>query len=282
MKIIDTFSSFPKQPNIERLRAYYKKYPDIFDYYFSYHCKDTSGKLEQAIDKYADGWDGIKKVHQMIRPLVKDVARKFGENHNLYFPINVNLIVGAYGSNAYTIRKIIADITFAMERLTYEKNPLQVIIAHEFGHVAHHMISDNHETNWTQMQWDHPYIWLLQEGAATHFSKQIVPELNESIYFSYDCEGEAWLTFAKENRKEIISCFVNDVHAGKTSAEIFKEWFSINGGTRFGLTRLAYFIADCFFQDFIWNKGEINTLLLLKQADFFQVMDSWLKNKAAL
>ncbi|GAB3794622.1 hypothetical protein [Virgibacillus kimchii] len=281
MRIIDTFFSFPKQPNIEGLSAYYDRYPDIFHYYFSYHCKYTEERLARAIEKYAVDWEEIKKVHHTIKPLVTDVARTFYENYHLEFPINVNLIVGAYGSNAYAMREIAADITFSIERLTYEKDPLKVIIAHEFGHVAHHMISDNHQMDWTQVQWDHPYVWLLQEGAATHFSKQITPDLRESIYFSYDYDGEAWLSFAKDNKEEIIRHFTNDIHAGKSSAEIFREWFSINGGSTFGLARLAYFVADCLFEDFASEIGEVNTLLLWKQEDFFQVMDNWLKNKAA-
>jgi hypothetical protein len=282
VKIIDTFSSFPKHPSIEKLRAYYERYPGIFRYYFSYHCKDTEERLEQAMERYMENLCDIKKVHQTIKPLVLKVVRKFYSNYQLEFPINIHFIIGAYGSNAYATREIIPDITFALERLTYKENPLQVIIAHEIGHVAHHIISNNHHMNWTMVKWDHPYIWLLQEGAATHFSKQIVPDLMESIYFSYDYDGDEWMDFAKKNKKEIISKFANDIHAGKDNLEIFKEWFSINGGAAFGYNRLAYFIADSFFQDVIRKKGELNTLLLWKQKSFIQVVDDWLRNKAVL
>lgn len=277
MKIIDTFPSFPRQPSVDRLGAYYEKYPGIFHYYFSYHCQNTNERLEKAIEKYAADWGDIIKVHETIKPLIGETAHKFHVHYQLEFPINVNLIVGAYGSNAYAVREIIADITFALERLTYEKEPLQVIIAHEFGHVTHRMISSNHRINWSLINWDHPFNWLLQEGAATYFSKRIVPGLRESVYFSYNYDGYAWLSFAKENKREIISRFVNDVNNGKRSSEIFREWFSINGGSAFGFPRLAYFIADHLFQELVRDKGELNALLLWKQEDFFQVMEDRLK-----
>lgn len=277
MKIIDTFSSFPDNPTIESLREYYEAYPEIFGPYFLHHCKDTDARLQQAIDKYADDWHSIKKVHQTIKDLLEDIHSIYQTKYKIKFPISINLIIGAYGSNAYAEREIIPDITLAMERLTSEENPLRVIIAHEFGHVAHLLISERYQMDWQAMQWEHPYIWLLQEGAATHFSKQMVPQLRESVYFSYDNYGEDWLAFAKEHHQDIIRCFSNDINSGKTTVEIYKEWFSIRGGSTYGITRLAYYIADCFFQDLIVQNGELASLLLWKDDGIFQTVEEWLK-----
>ena len=278
MRIVDTFSSFPKHTSIENLKRYYKQYPEVFHYYFSYHCANTDRRLHKALERYAANWDDMIKVHQIIKSLIITVTDTYREKYQLEFPVNVNIIAGAYGSNAYAEREIIPDITFAIERLTYETDPLSVIIAHEFGHVAHHIIADSHQIDWKLMEWDHPYVWLLQEGAATHFSKQIVPELKESIYFSYDYKGDEWLNFSRENKGDIIRCFAKDIHSGKNSGEIFKEWFSINGGSRFEFTRLAYYAADCMFQDFIREYGELETLLLWKQENFFTRVDEWLNH----
>lgn len=254
MKVVDTFSAFPDKLNLEGLRKYHEKYPEIFDTYFLYHCTDTDERMNKALERYMNDWDSIKKVHQSIKKSLKNIEKKFQTRYQLQFPITVNLIIGAYGSNAFTQREIIPDVTFAMERLTFNEEPLSVIIAHELGHVAHGIISEKHQTDWENVRWDHPYIWLLQEGAATHFSKQIVPNLKESIYFSYDMDGDEWLEFAKKHKREIISSFASDLKNGRNSEEIFKEWFSINGGSTFGYTRLAYYIADCFFQDYISQK----------------------------
>ncbi|PYF08406.1 hypothetical protein [Ureibacillus chungkukjangi] len=278
MKIIDTFSAFPEELSLDLLRQYYAKYPQIFNTYFLYHCKDTDERLNKAIEKYADDWESIEKVHHSIKDLIEEVVGHYKEKYQIEFPVSVNLIIGAYGSNAYTHREIIPDLTFAMERLSFEENPLRVIIAHEFGHAAHNIISDAHQIEWKNIQWTHPFITLLQEGAATHFSRQIIPDLKESIYFSYDNEGDEWLGFAKANREKIIRCFANDIDNGKTSIEIFKEWFSINGGVTFGYSRLAYFIADCFFQYSIKQTSELDTLLLWKNERYFEVIDEWLKS----
>ncbi|MFC7686426.1 hypothetical protein [Ureibacillus sp. GCM10028918] len=276
MKIIDTFPAFTKEATLERLRQYHENYPEIFNEYFSYHCKNTDERLHKAIEKYPNDWDSINKVHQSIEHLLEEIVQNYQTKYQLDFPITVNLIIGAYGTNAYTHREIIPDITFAMEKLSFEADPLRIIIAHEFGHVAHNILSDGHGMDWKTVHWNHPYIWLLQEGAATHFSKQIIPNLNESIYFSYNNAGDEWLQFAKDNKRGIISRFVKDINSGKSSMEVFKEWFSINGGSTFGYSRLAYFIADCFFQDRVNEIGELNTLLLWKNEDYFSVADAWL------
>lgn len=276
MKIVDTFASFPKQPNLKRLRQYHKKHCEVFKTYFLYHCQDTDERLSKAIERYSEDWKLITKVHQSMECLVVAVCNTYETTYHMEFPISVNLIIGAYGSNAYTHRKIIPDITFAMERLTPQEIPLKVIIAHEFGHTAHHIISDNHQMDWQRIRWEHPYIWLLQEGAATHFSRQIVPDIKESTYFSYDESGDEWLKFAREHQHEIIGAFAKDIQSGKNGNDIFKEWFSINGGSTFGYPRLAYFIADTFFQDYMGKEGELNTLLLWNNDYFFSVLDRWI------
>lgn len=281
MKFIDTFTAFPKERTLEQLRAYYEKYPEIFNIYFTYHCKNTDERLKQAIEKYPNDWESIQKVHDSMTDLIEEVVRSYKVKYQLEFPISVNLIVGAYGSNAYTHREIIPDITFAMERLSPEADPLRAIIAHEFGHAAHNIISDGHQMDWKTVQWMHPYVTLLQEGAATHFSRQIIPNLKESIYFSHDNNGDDWLQFALENKTVIIHRFANDLNSGKPHIEIFKEWFSINGGATFGHTRLAYFIADTFFQESIKQIGELETLLWWKNEDFFSVVDEWLNRFAS-
>lgn len=273
---MDTFSVFPKEPNVEKLRAYHQKFPEIFRTYFLYHCQDTDERLNNAIEKYTADWESIKKVHQSIGDLIEEAIVTYETKYRLEFPVTVNLIIGAYGSNAYTHREIIPDITFAMERLSFEEDPLRVIIAHEFGHAAHNIISQEHQMNWKNVQWNHPYVTLLQEGAATHFSKKIVPNLNESIYFSYDHTGDEWLKFAKEHKEDIISSFAIDIKREKENVQIYKEWFSINGGSKFGFSRFGYFIADCFFQDSLHKIGELDTLLLWKNEGFFSNVEEWL------
>ncbi|WP_010097254.1 DUF5700 domain-containing putative Zn-dependent protease [Ornithinibacillus scapharcae] len=276
MQILNTLEAFPTNCTLDSLREYYQKYPSIFDFYFQFHCKNSNERLNQALVKYSNDWPSIEKVQEKIGSLVVKVVQRYKSLYDLDFPISVNLIVGAYGSNGYTNHKIIPDITFALERVTYEEDPLQVLIAHEFGHAAHNIISNNHNMDWKSVQWNHPFTWLLQEGAATHFSRKIIPDLEESIYFSYKYGENEWLEFARNNVQEIIEKFTLDLQRGKPNQEIFKEWFSINGGETFGYSRLGYYIADCLFQDFVRRIGEVQTLRLWKNETFFQEIGNWL------
>ncbi|SET02145.1 hypothetical protein SAMN05216389_104197 [Oceanobacillus limi] len=275
MQIIDTYPDFPQEYTLENLRNYYKKYPTIFDAYFANHCQNTDERLIKAMKRYPSDQATIKKVHFRIQKELKYVINEYKTRYKLTFPIDVNLIVGAYGSNAYTHRQIIPDITFSLERLPSEQEPLRVIIAHEFGHASHNIFSDRYQIDWKRMQWEHPYIWLLQEGAATHFSRQVIPDLKSSVYFSYNNEGDDWLDFANQHKNEIIRSFKSDILEDPRT--VFKEWFSINGGTRFGHTRLAYYIADAMFQEFVHRKGELGALLSWKEnPSFFHEVEEWL------
>jgi hypothetical protein len=142
MRIVDTVPHFLEnyQPSISFLRSYYSKFPDIFKEYFQYHCKDTEERHNQSIQRIPQVLNSIQITHQQIITLIKEVERNYSSLYDVTFPIDVNLIVGGFGSNAYTYRQIIPDVTFALERLSQESSHLKVIIAHEFGHVTHNIL----------------------------------------------------------------------------------------------------------------------------------------------
>jgi hypothetical protein len=249
LKIIDAVPFFLDnyQPSISFLRSYYNEFSYIFKEYFTYHCKDTEERHKQSITKYPEYFSTIKQVHQNILPIIKEITDEYFKKYQITFPIEVNLIVGGFGSNAYTYRQIIPNITFALEKLSPEPDHLKTIVAHEFGHAAHNIITNETGIDWTKMKWNSPLLWLNQEGVATHLSRQIVPNLHPSIYFSYSSEGKEWLSFSESNKHEIIKTFAID-YSSETPQAIFGEWFSIRGGTKFGFSRLGYFIGDMFFQ----------------------------------
>jgi len=188
------------------------------------------------------------------------------------------LIVGGFGSNAYTYRHFIPNITFALEKLSPNKDHLRTIVAHEFGHAAQNIISNEAGIDWAIIQWNNPLTWLNQEGTATHFSRRTAKDLNPSIYFSYNDEGDEWLSFAKANQQEIKRTFAED-YSNLTPELVFPEWFSINGGKRFGHSRLGYFIGDLFFQNQINLYGEIKAITVWKDINFIGNAKSWLLNE---
>ncbi|MFD1738739.1 hypothetical protein ACFSCX_19670 [Bacillus salitolerans] len=277
MNIIDTIPYFMEQykPSISFLREYYNEYPTIFKEYFTYHCKDTEERHLQSLAKYPDSLETINQVYENIIPIIHEIEEKYIQIYQITFPVEVNLIVGGYGSNAYTYRQIIPNITFALEKLSPTPNHLRSIVAHEFGHATHNILSDKAGTDWQKILWMNPLVWLNQEGAATHFSRRIVNNLPASMYFSFNDEGDQWLSFAEKNKDEIKELFAKDFMS-KTPVDLFKEWFSINGGKLFGHSRLAYFICDLFFQDQVKKLGERGAITAWKEEDFVDQVKQWL------
>jgi hypothetical protein len=257
------------------LRSYYNEYPEIFKEYFAYHCKDTVERHNNSISKYPQTISTIKHVYENIVPIIKEVTDEYSRIYHITYPLEVNLIVGGFGSNAYTHRQIIPNITFALEKLSPEYDHLRTIVAHEFGHATHNIISNEARTDWKQVSWNSPLTWLYQEGAATHFSRRTAPNLHSSIYFSYNEEGYDWLKFCESNKQEIRMAFVRDLLI-ENPQSLFREWFSINGGNRFGYSRLAYFIGDMLFQHLIQIKGEIDAIILWKEEGFEEEIKRWL------
>lgn len=277
MKIIDTFPSFLNnfEPTVSYLRSYYAKYPEIFKEYFTYHCKDTDERHNESIKKYPDHFVSIKKVHENIGPIIKEITEGYERLYKVSFPVDIILIVGGFGSNAYTYRQIIPNITFALEKLSPEPNHLRVIVAHEFGHLTQNILSDQAGMDWSKIRWNSPLIWLYQEGAATHFSRQTVSNIHPSIYFSYNDEGYEWLTFAEQNAETIKKAFANDFEV-LTREALFREWFSINGGKKFGYSRLAYFLGYMFFQSQVEAIGEMEAIIAWKNDGFENQVKQWL------
>lgn len=277
MKIVDSASFFLDhyKADTKFLKEYYNKYNNIFSEYFKYHCKDSEERQLQSLHKYS--LSTLKKVHDNIIPVIKETVNTYNTLYRIAFPIDVNLIIGQYGSNAYTHRQIIPNITFALERLSPNKNYLKVIVAHEFGHAVHNILTDQVGYDWSEMQWDNPLIWLYQEGIATHFSRKISPNLPPHTYFSYNDEGADWLAFCKENKSKIKQQFTLDLTNEKIN-DVFYEWFSIRGGEKFGHNRLGYFIGDLFVQEQIQSFGEMKTITFWKETQFIDYVRKWLQD----
>lgn len=269
MKIQNTIPYFLENfvPTESFLKHYYETFPTSFQEYFLYHCKNVEEKMKFAIEKYPTKLKDIKDINEKIEHLIHQVVALYEKKYHVKFTKDVHIIVGAYGSNAFTHRQIIPEITFCVERLSAKDEHLQVIIAHEFGHALHNILSDQAGMDWTNVQWNHPYIWLFQEGCATYFSTQVV-DVDEAVYFSYDDGGEEWLQFAKENKVNIISLFLEDLNK-QDANQIFREWFSINGGTHFGYTRLGYYIGYCVVAKLLEKYYEKEAITIWKESYFF-------------
>lgn len=263
------------EPSISFLRKYHNEHAPIFKEYFAYHCKDTQERHLQSIQKYPDHFSTIEQVHNNILPIINEIVEAYAQLYRISFPINVHLIVGGFGSNAYAHRQIIPNITFALEQLSPEPSHLKAIVAHEFGHAAQNIVSNHADMDWKMIQWDSPLIWLLQEGAATHFSRQTAPRLQPSIYFSFNESGDEWLRFCITNQEKIKAAFAED-YVKESPRQLYREWFSIKGGQKFGYHRLGYFVADMFFQDQMKRLGEMNAITAWSDEGFVEKARTWL------
>ena len=276
MKIHNTVPYFIENymPIEEFLKQYHDKYSPQFKEYFLLHCKNADEKIRAAIHKYPNKMIEIKESSGKIEELIHQIVVAYEQKYNVEFSVDVHIIVGAYGSNAFTHRQIIPEVTFCLEKLSSKSEDLKVIIAHEFGHVLHNILSDKSGMDWSKLDWLHPYTWLLQEGCATYFSK-LVTVADEAVYFLYEDGGEEWLRFAEANRKEIVTTFKKDLNK-YSPTEIKHEWFSINGGTNFGHTRLGYFIGYHVLQLLIEKYGEYKAVTLWKEPNFKDEVDNLL------
>ncbi len=278
MKIIDTVPDFlhKYEPTIDFLRVYYSKYPEIFKEYFSGHCKDTEERHLQSINRYPEAFEYIQQVHDNIQSILEEIVVAYQLQYEVSFPIDVNLIVGGFGSNAYTYKQIIPNITFALEKLSPEPDHLRVIVAHEFGHCAQNIISDRAGMDWSTAKWTEPLIWLYREGIATNFSKQIAPGLEPSIYLSYGNNELEWgEEFKAKQISEFKQTFLRDYEELDTR-NLFFEWFSINGGKTFGHSRLAYFLGTLFVEDYIEQHGEQEAIIAWMKPGFEEKVKGWL------
>ncbi|GGP16410.1 DUF5700 domain-containing putative Zn-dependent protease [Oceanobacillus neutriphilus] len=280
MKIYNTVPYFLENylPTVEYLNHYHEVFAPHFKEYFLYHCKDADEKIKNAIQKYPSQMSGIKEANAKIENLIQQVVTGYEQKYHVELTEDVHIIVGAYGSNAFTHRQINPEVTFCLEKLSSNEKHLKVIIAHEFGHALHNMLSDQEGMDWSELQWLHPFTTLLQEGCATYFSEQITAA-EKSVYFSYDDNGEEWLQFVEKNKSEIIHAFLEDLQKCSNS-EIFREWFSINGGLHFGYTRLAYFIGYSVLQSLIEKYQEKKAVTIWKDPGFHEEIEKVLLDLA--
>ncbi|MEY9979153.1 hypothetical protein [Lysinibacillus sp. RC79] len=271
MFIHDTVTDFTDNylPTIDHLKKYYEKHASHFEEYFRYHCHNVDEKMKMAIPKHQENISMLIEIKDKMPKLISDIARDYEQMYDITFTKDVHLIVGLYGSNAFTYRQIIPEIAFCLEKLSPEDRHLQIIIAHEFGHALHHLLSEKRGIDWETVDWESPFTWLLQEGIATYFSTKVVSARTDE-YFAFQ-EDLEWITFATNNKQIIMEEFLSDITSLNARA-VFLEWFSINGGKRFGINRLAYFIAYELIQSCLQELAELNVITLWRDVNYKDII----------
>ncbi|MGA3674428.1 hypothetical protein [Lysinibacillus agricola] len=271
MLIHDTVTDFTENysPTVDYLKGYYEKHASHFEEYFRYHCHNVDEKMKTAIPKHQEKMPALMEIKDKMSKLIREIVSNYERMYTITFTKDVHLIVGLYGSNAFTYRQIIPEIAFCLEKLSPENRHLKIIIAHEFGHSLHHLLSEKRGIDWAKVDWESPFTWLLQEGIATYFSIKVV-NARKDEYFAFQDDLE-WLSFATNNKQRIIEAFLNDLTLLDARA-VFLEWFSINGGKRFGFNRLAYFIAYELIQSCLQEQAELDVITLWRNINYQDII----------
>lgn len=272
IKIIDVVEPFVKnyEASIDYLNDYYSKYEENYEEYFKYHCLHVEEKKKKAINLHPTKLQEILPMRDLFLVNIPIITNTYESMFPIKFTKDVHLLVGIYGSNAYTYRQYNPEVAFCLEKLPYHEKHIQLIIAHEFGHVTHHLFSDTNQISWDKVDWTNPYTWLLQEGIAIYLSTQIV-QANLDEYFAFG-EDKEWMLFAQENESRIAQMILEDLEKEIESKPFFKEWFSINGGKHFEHMRLGYYLGYKVVVNLVerfgieevltlWEKNECNEMM---------------------
>jgi hypothetical protein len=81
-------------------------------------------------------------VYERIIPIIEEIEKAYKWLYDVSFPIEARLIVGGIDSNANAQRAILLHLTFALEKISPEPGHIQAIVAHDFGHVTHNLLSN--------------------------------------------------------------------------------------------------------------------------------------------
>ncbi|WP_410981132.1 DUF5700 domain-containing putative Zn-dependent protease [Bacillus pacificus] len=257
------------------LNQYFTSHPEIFEEYFKYHCAKTKERLSNAINLYPAKIEDIRIIAETLPTIIQEITNKYRNKYIFDVNMKFHIFVGAFGSNAFVEREIMGDIFFAVEKLSPDLNHLRVIVAHEIGHIYHNVMLQNNGMDWEKAEWTDAAVNLYREGVATYVSKQIVKGLNESVYYSYDDDGERWLQYCIENEEQIKKRFLEDYIEGWTF-EKEKEWFRLSGGQYFGYNRLGYFLGTAFVEDVVQALGESEAFTFWNKYNLKSSVMDWL------
>lgn len=264
-----------KDFRMANLETYINEHPDVFEQYFPIHCPKTEERLQIAIANYPAKIEDIRSASDQLPEIIEGIETEFINIFQLTLDLSYKLIVGTFGSNAFVTRDNKREIYLAVEKLSSEIEHLKVIVAHEIGHVAHFSFATNQGMDWTKVDWMHGLTTLYLEGAATYLSKKVVPTLNESVYFTYDDDGDPWVTCYEENKVEVKRRFLEDVLAGWDMTKE-KEWFRLSGGSYFVRNRLGYLLGTDYVEHLVEKIGEEKALTYWNGNDVKEDILAWL------
>lgn len=276
MRINDTIPDFLQlfktHPPVN-LEGYYEKHAHVFKTYFGGYCNKTHEKLLSAKERYEVDSNKINKIYQMLPNIIDKVARKGESYFGFSLDKPIHLFVGLYASNAFVDHQ--AQMYLAIEKLPEEQELLEIIVTHEMIHSYHYHILGRGGIDWRAIDWQDVRNSIYLEGVATYLSKKLVPGHPISSYFSYDYNGDEWLTFCKNHLREIANALLKDLRSQRSN--LAREWLKLSGGEHFGYSRLGYFLGTEFVNRLCKELSEDEVLKLLATDKVSIRMDEWIR-----
>ncbi|HEU5139408.1 MAG TPA: aminopeptidase [Bacillales bacterium] len=257
------------------LEDYHQAHPRIFDTYFNGYCRKTDDKVRSAVDRYSGDYERLKEVAALLPDAIQKAADKAESYFGFAIDVPVHIFVGVYASNAFVDHQ--AEIYLAVEKLDPDPELLQILIAHEMVHSYHYHVLDRAGIDWESVDWMSGQVSMYLEGVATYLSEQLIPGYPRGYYFSYDKNGADWLAFAENHLSEMAYAFEADLNDDSTN--VLREWFRLSGGSRFGYSRLGYFLGTRFVSDLCLQMGEEQVLALLANGDVEEEVIKWINQQ---
>jgi len=275
LRINDTIEYFlnlyEKNSNFN-LSEYQQSFPEVFQTYFGGYCKKTNERMIASSERYHADLSEIKRIRKLLPGVIEKVAERCSAYFGFSIDVPIHIFIGLYASNAFVDHH--SSIYLAAEKLHPDSVLLEIILTHEMVHSYHNHILDQAGIDWLSIDWDDVRNSIYREGIATYFSQLISPGHKESIYYSYDYNGDAWLSFCKGHIKEISKSFIADIENEATNME--QEWLRLSGGRHFVYNRLGYFLGSAFVHHLCKNMPETDVLTLLINNKVCAAFDSWI------
>lgn len=103
MKINDIATPFFEsyEATAHYYETYFQQHPEVFNFYFKFHCKNKEEKLERALKHHPQILEQMSWVTEHIPIYTTNITKKYEEMFSITFTEDIQIFVGLDGSMLY-------------------------------------------------------------------------------------------------------------------------------------------------------------------------------------
>jgi len=228
---------------------YESKHQEVFGVYFSPPYWGQREYLPEALKRYKDDNDAIRKTAEEMDEVV---SKSFQSALTAFdvregeVEIDVVIFVGTYGADGFCLPVAGRWTVFlALERLSHYGDAIRPLVAHELSHGFYFELGAKaHSAFFAKIMKDPSSFFrvapgLFMEGLAVAASKRIVPGLDERTYLLYAPEQWEW---CQENRATLMRLVLDEL--GNQDQEAYFRFFTAGEATEnLPYPRAGYYIG---------------------------------------